>query len=238
MEYLALSVGIFVIIGASVVSTVAFLGRKSGGLFVLKIVFAVCALAAGIVTIVFKEYSASIICVVFAGALSVDGSLKLSLAIRSKGYTLAVRTVCTVISLITILSSLAMVRFTPYRITDGNIEACSFIIGIIFILDAVSNFIIPFIQRGLNKRIVEKLREDYEAAGLKTPDEQESEKPESLLEANESEIEPSECKDMQEDKYISEYLECEGENPKICYDGDDTEAESELTENKKEDENV
>ena len=137
----------------------------------LKLVFAVCVLATGIITIVFKDNAAGIVCIVFSSAIAVDASTKFSTALYSKQYSVPGKTVSLIISLLTVVAALLMVRLTPSKITDENIRTCSIVIGIVFILDAVGNFIIPFLRHGLNKRIVGRVIGEYETLGLKSPEE-------------------------------------------------------------------
>lgn len=155
IEYLAYAIGIFVIIGAAALGTATIMGKRYDFLFFIKLAFAVCCLATGILAILFNEYSAGIICIVFSSAVAIDGSVKLGTAIQSNQYSVRGKTVAAVIAVLTIAVALAMVRFTPYDMTDANIRRCSVIIGLSFILDAAGNFIIPFLKTGINRRIVE-----------------------------------------------------------------------------------
>lgn len=157
IEYLAYAIGIFVIIGAAALGTATIMGKKHDFLFFLKIVFSVCCIATGILAILFNEYAAGVICIVFSSAVAIDGSVKLGTAIRSNRYSVPGKTVAAVIAILTVAVALAMVRFTPYDISDTNIKKCSVIIGISFILDAIGNFIIPFLNMGINRRIVKKI---------------------------------------------------------------------------------
>lgn len=157
IEYLALAVGIFVIVGATVLATVTLIGKRSGALFVLKLIFSVFTLAAGIITIVFKDNTAAIICIVLAGAVAVDGSIKLGTAIRARQYSVSGRSVAVALSVITTVSALVMVRYTPSEITDENIGTYAVIIGITFILDALTNILMPFLKKGINDRIVDDI---------------------------------------------------------------------------------
>lgn len=160
IEYLAYAIGIFVIIGAAALGTATIMGKKYDFLFFFKLVFAVCCIATGVLAILFNEYSAGVICIVFSSAVAIDGSVKLGTAIQSKQYSVRGKTVAAVIAILTIAVALAMVRFTPYDITDANIKKCSVIIGLSFILDAIGNFIIPFLKMGINRRIVKKIVDD------------------------------------------------------------------------------
>ncbi len=173
IEFLALAVGIFIIIGASVLGTLTLCGKKGGALFILKIILTICALTLGILTIIFKHYVAGIICIAFSCAVAIDSSAKLAMAIRTEKYTAKGKTIASIASILTVAAALTMVRLAPLKITDENTKLCSVIIGITLILDAIGYFMIPFLLKNAS---ASKLNSsDSDIYGLKSPEEMQSE---------------------------------------------------------------
>lgn len=222
IEYLALAVGIFVIVGATVLATVTLIGKRSGALFVLKLIFSVFTLAAGIITIVFKDKTAAIICIVLAGAVAVDGSIKLGTAIRARQYSITGRSVAAALSVITTVSALVMVRYTPSEITDENIGTYAVIIGITFILDALTNILMPFLKKGINDRIVDDITSRVRASDA--PEDENTPEPASDAAPLEEATAPEEIEDAEPEVE----LENEGAEPVLTEPA--PESEEELTE--------
>ncbi len=159
INYIGFAVGALVCAGSIVLATLTFTGKRSGALFIFKTIFSVLALATGIVTMVCNDSATMIVCLVFAGALTIDGSVKLGDSIQARRYTVYGRTVSLVLALISTVSAMLVIRF----ITAEKIVDYAAALGICFLLDAVCNITIPFLKSRINSAVsrdlVEKTRE-------------------------------------------------------------------------------
>ena len=142
-------VGGFVCIGAVVLFTLAFAGPRQGAAFIFKIIFSVCSLATGIVTIICNEKATMIVFLVFAGSIAVDGAIKFGEAIQAKQYSISGRTTILIFALITAIAALLFFR----SVEEEKIVAFSVWLGALFIVDAISNIINPFLKKRINSVI-------------------------------------------------------------------------------------
>ena len=139
LKALAITIGCIVIVGGIVFGIRALVDKRRSFAFAFKIFFSAACLVAGILTVVFNEGAADLIISVLALLLIVDASFKLNTTVMSKRYMLPLWWVVLTLSIATIAISFIMIRFTP-----DNIAVSSVILGIAFIIDAISNVLSPF----------------------------------------------------------------------------------------------
>ena len=132
----ALTVIIGVILGifGIVLSVITISEKERGFYFFTKIIFSVICIAAGIITAIFNQSSAAYLVSVFCLFLIIDASFKLNTAAMSKRFSVGGWWVMMIVSVLVIGSSFFLLSFTPQ-----SIETSSIILGIIFIVDAVTN---------------------------------------------------------------------------------------------------
>lgn len=159
ITYIGIAVGALVCTGAIVLATLTFTGKRSGAAFIFKIIFSVCSLATGVVTIVCNASATMIICLIFAGAIAIDGAIKFGNSVQARKYTVYGRTISLILALVTAVSAMFVIRF----INKEKIVEFSIALGVCFILDGLCNIIIPFLKSRINsaisKDLVEKTRE-------------------------------------------------------------------------------
>jgi hypothetical protein len=159
ITYIGIAVGALVCTGAIVLATLTFTGKRSGAAFIFKIIFSVCSLATGVVTIVCNAGATMIICLIFAGAIAIDGAIKFGNSIQARKYTVYGRTISLILALITTVAAMFVIRF----ISKEKIVEFSIALGACFVLDGFCNIIIPFLKSRINsaisKDLVNKTRE-------------------------------------------------------------------------------
>ena len=84
LSYLALAVGILVILLAAFLGLLALADKSRGASFFFKLVFAVVTLAAGVTTLIARDTAISVIIGIFGLVLIMDGSFKFHTAAMSK----------------------------------------------------------------------------------------------------------------------------------------------------------
>ena len=158
IHYIGFAVGALVCAGSIVLATLTFTGKRSGALFIFKTIFSVLALATGIVTMICNDSATMVVCLVFAGALTIDGSVKLGDSVQARRYTVYGRTVSLILALISTVCAMLVIRF----ITTEKIVDYAAALGICFLLDAICNITIPFLKSRINsvvsRDLVEKTR--------------------------------------------------------------------------------
>lgn len=159
ITYIGIAVGALVCTGAIVLATLTFTGKRSGAAFIFKIIFSVCSLATGVVTIVCNAGATMIICLIFSGAIAIDGAIKFGNSIQARKYTVYGRTISLILALITTVAAMFVIRF----ISKEKIVEFSIALGACFVLDGFCNIIIPFLKSRINsaisKDLVNKTRE-------------------------------------------------------------------------------
>ena len=139
LKALAITIGCIVIAGGIALGIFALVDKRRSIGFAFKIFFAVSCLVAGILTLIFNKGAAEIIIAVLALLLIIDSSFKLNTTIMSKRYLLPLWWVELALAVATIIISFIMIKFTP-----ENLSTASVMMGIAFIIDAISNIISPF----------------------------------------------------------------------------------------------
>lgn len=145
LEALAIVIGIVLIIFGIVFGVFTLTKDARGGIFALKVVFAVLAIVAGTVTAVLNDAAITVIADVLCLFLIVDGSFKLTTSITSKKYSVFGWWFMLIVSVVTIVSSFIV---TKLMTADGDRSALTVILGIIILIDALGNLISPFLMAG------------------------------------------------------------------------------------------
>ena len=118
-----------------------------------------CALFAGIFLLIKRNDDAVLLLALFIGAvMMIDGSFKLHAAVSTKQFKNAVWWILLVLSLLTIAGGLFLIKWPP-----EDVKACSVMMGIFMILDAIQNVFITFYTPAVER----KLKREFlsEAAG-------------------------------------------------------------------------
>lgn len=134
LAILAISIGALLAVSATIFGIITIAKKDRGIRFALKITLAIICLVAGITTAIFKENTVSVMVSVFSLLLIVDGSFKLNTAAMSKRYSVGGWWVMLVTSILIILSSFILAKYTP-----DDIAAETIWLGITVIVDGLSN---------------------------------------------------------------------------------------------------
>lgn len=154
-----LTISIITIVFGVVLILIALLDKKRQAKFFFFLLGGACALFAGIFLLIKRNDDAVLLLALFIGAvMMIDGSFKLHAAVSTKQFKNAVWWILLVLSLLTIAGGLFLIKCPP-----EDVKACSIMMGIFMILDAIQNVFITFYTPAVER----KLKREFlsEAAG-------------------------------------------------------------------------
>lgn len=154
-----LTISIITIVFGVVLILMALLDKKRQAKFFFFLLGGACALFAGIFLLIKRNDDAVLLLALFIGAvMMIDGSFKLHAAVSTKQFKNAVWWILLVLSLLTIAGGLFLIKWPP-----EDVKACSVMMGIFMILDAIQNVFITFYTPAVER----KLKREFlsEAAG-------------------------------------------------------------------------
>ena len=154
-----LTISIITIVFGVVLILIARLDKKRQAKFYFFLLGGACALFAGIFLLIKRNDDAVLLLALFIGAvMMIDGSFKLHAAVSTKQFKNAVWWILLVLSLLTIAGGLFLIKWPP-----EDVKACSVMMGIFMILDAIQNVFITFYTPTVER----KLKREFlsEAAG-------------------------------------------------------------------------
>lgn len=154
-----LTISIITIVFGVVLILIALLDKKRQAKFFFFLLGGACALFAGIFLLIKRNDDAVLLLALFIGAvMMIDGSFKLHAAVSTKQFKNAVWWILLVLSLLTIAGGLFLIKWPP-----EDVKACSVMMGIFMILDAIQNVFITFYTPAVER----KLKREFlsEAAG-------------------------------------------------------------------------
>lgn len=154
-----LTISIITIVFGVVLILIALLDKKRQAKFFFFLLGGACALFAGIFLLIKRNDDAVLLLALFIGAvMMIDGSFKLHAAVSTKQFKNAVWWILLVLSLLTIVGGLFLIKWPP-----EDVKACSVMMGIFMILDAIQNVFITFYTPAVER----KLKREFlsEAAG-------------------------------------------------------------------------
>lgn len=159
LETAVLTISIITIVFGVVLILMALLDKKRQAKFFFFLLGGACALFAGIFLLIKRNDGAVLLLALFIGAvMMIDGSFKLHAAVSTKQFKNAVWWILLVLSLLTIAGGLFLIKWPP-----EDVKACSVMMGIFMILDAIQNVFITFYTPAVER----KLKREFlsEAAG-------------------------------------------------------------------------
>ncbi len=154
LEALAVTIGSIVALAGVVFGVNALSMKERGGKFALYIVMAVAFLVSGIATIITKSTVMNLIVGIFGLVLILDGGYKFETTAKSKRYRAAGWWIMLALSVALIAGGYIAVR----RLTvdwSGTV----YVLGALFIIDAVANLLSAFYLGYAEKRESAELRE-------------------------------------------------------------------------------
>ena len=154
---LAITIGCTVAVFGIVWGPVAIAKKERGFGFAIKIAFASMCLISGVVAAIFRDQSIEIIIAISSLLLIVDASFKIRTTAMAKRYSVPLWWIILSLSVITIVGGFILLKYTPERI-----DVSSIFLGIVFIVDSVSNLLSAFYVAAYEKREkAEHYREFY-----------------------------------------------------------------------------
>ena len=159
LETAVLTISIITIVFGVVLILMALLDKRRQAKFFFFLLGGACALFAGIFLLIKRNDGAVLLLALFIGAvMMIDGSFKLHAAVSTKQFKNAVWWILLVLSLLTIAGGLFLIKWPP-----EDVKACSVMMGIFMILDAIQNVFITFYTPAVER----KLKREFlsEAAG-------------------------------------------------------------------------
>ena len=139
LDYLAIAIGVTVILFSAVFAVLTLSREKRGATFFFRILFAVVALLAGVAALIGRESAIASIVAAFGLILIVDASFKLNSTVLAKRFRSSLWWVLLVIALLLIAGGFSLIRF---RIEDRTWLA--YLLGALLVLDGIANLLTPF----------------------------------------------------------------------------------------------
>lgn len=194
LETAVLTISIITIVFGVVLILMALLDKKRQAKFFFFLLGGACALFAGIFLLIKRNDGAVLLLALFIGAvMMIDGSFKLHAAVSTKQFKNAVWWILLVLSLLTIAGGLFLIKWPP-----EDVKACSIMMGIFMILDAIQNVFITFYTPAVER----KLKREFlsESAGQANAEKQadETQNAETAT-SNEPAAEPEKTKNADDD---------------------------------------
>ena len=144
-----LTISIITIVFGVVLILIALLDKKRQAKFFFFLLGGACALFAGIFLLIKRNDDAVLLLALFIGAvMMIDGSFKLHAAVSTKQFKNAVWWILLVLSLLTIVGGLFLIKWPP-----EDVKACSVMMGIFMILDAIQNVFITFYTPAVERKL-------------------------------------------------------------------------------------
>lgn len=144
-----LTISIITIVFGVVLILIALLDKKRQAKFFFFLLGGACALFAGIFLVIKRNDDAVLLLALFIGAvMMIDGSFKLHAAVSTKQFKNAVWWILLVLSLLTIAGGLFLIKWPP-----EDVKACSIMMGIFMILDAIQNVFITFYTPAVERKL-------------------------------------------------------------------------------------
>ncbi len=144
---LAITIGAILSVTGIVLVIVAIANTNRGVPFAFKVVFSAICIVCGIITMVFNKNSVEIIISIFSLLLIVDASFKLHTAAMSKRYGVVLWWIILALSVLTIIGAYILIQFT-----FKEQETSSIWLGVVFLIDAISNLLSAFYVSAYEKR--------------------------------------------------------------------------------------
>lgn len=149
LETAVLTISIITIVFGVVLILIALLDKKRQAKFFFFLLGGACALFAGIFLLIKRNDDAVLLLALFIGAvMMIDGSFKLHAAVSTKQFKNAVWWILLVLSLLTIAGGLFLIKWPP-----EDVKACSVMMGIFMILDAIQNVFITFYTPAVERKL-------------------------------------------------------------------------------------
>lgn len=149
LETAVLTISIITIVFGVVLILMALLDKKRQAKFFFFLLGGACALFAGIFLLIKRNDGAVPLLALFIGAvMMIDGSFKLHAAVSTKQFKNAVWWILLVLSLLTIAGGLFLIKWPP-----EDVKACSVMMGIFMILDAIQNVFITFYTPAVERKL-------------------------------------------------------------------------------------
>lgn len=139
LKMLAITVGATVSIFSVIFAILTLANKDRGFAFGFKIALAVCTLAAGITSIICQEVLIKAIISVFSLIIIIDSSYKLNTTVMCKRYSVTAWWLPLIFSVIGIAGGFSFIKF----LSADNLKLISILLGILAIVDAVSNILAP-----------------------------------------------------------------------------------------------
>ncbi len=171
-----LTISIITMVFGVILMLLALLDKKRQGKFFFFLLGGACTLFAGIYLLIKRNSDAIAILALFIGVvMMIDGSFKLHTAMQTKQYKNVVWWILFVLSILTIVGGLYLVKWPP-----ENVKVCSVVMGLFMILDAIQNIFITFYEPYYMRK---QLRENAEET-VKTAEEIEHTQPVAAIESS------------------------------------------------------
>lgn len=174
---LAITIGTILTVAGIILAIVAIANKNRGVSFAFKVIFAAVCIVCGVFTLIFNKNAVEIIISIFSLLIIIDSSFKLQTSAMSKRYGVVLWWVILALSVLTITGSFILLKF-PFK----SQEIASVWLGVIFIIEAVSNLLSALYVSAYEARryheayidakikLTEELRAHEHSQSVKTPE--------------------------------------------------------------------
>lgn len=158
LKILAITIGVILCVFSLVFAVLTIADKRRGFAFGFRIFFCVICLIGGIVTAVFNEGTVDIMISVFSLLIVVDGAFKLHTSAMSRRYRVVGWWLIMVLAALGIVGGFLLIKFTP-----EETDTASVLIGLLFAVDAIANFLSSFYVAGFEHRMENEIRAEVTA---------------------------------------------------------------------------
>lgn len=199
LPYVALGIGIVITLYGIIYGVLAIASKERGPKFAFRITIAICSIIAGVITMVFCKKAINVLTALMGLFLIIDGSFKLQSAALSKRYKSVGWWILLVPSLISIIGGFFITRYESNG-TDDSVALISVSLGIILIIDALSNFLTAFLSGKLTAAVPKEKKEEEVAPLPEAKDEDKAPLPEANADSEIKDEKPASGEDTRDAK--------------------------------------
>lgn len=202
LTYLAIAIGVVLILFAIIYGTVVLASRDRGVTFAFKVIFSVIALVAGVVVLILRSATIGVMVSVFSLLLIIDASFKVHTSAMSKRYSVPLWWIILGFAVAVIVGGYFLIISSP---DTDSISVFSIWLGIVIAVDGIANILCAFYETIYEKK---QYKEIYADAYKKLTDTSEAKADEAQAEEK---ADPEEEKAKEEPEASEEEAKEEGE---------------------------
>lgn len=144
---LAITIGVLLSLVGVTLMIIELARKERSFAFGARILFYVACIVCGVVTAIFRDGAVDVMISIFSLLLIIDASFKLHTTAMSKRYSVPLWWIILAFAVLTVIGGFFALKYPPEKL-----EATSVLLGIVFILDGVSNLLSAFYIAAYERR--------------------------------------------------------------------------------------